>query len=234
MPLLDGDTLAALGWLLLGLVVIGALIVYRVRAPRRRWEALTSFAAERGWQLQKHDPSLVRRWTEHAFGRGEDRRARDLLTGAYRGRAILAFQYSYEEPGQDSEGHRITTTRRFAVCTVRLPAPLPDLSVDSTTFMYRVARRVGFPALRFANEEFDRAFAVHAAEPKYAHDVIHPGMMELLLRRDRVAWWIHGDDLLCWWPGTYDPATVLSRLDLLIDIIEAIPPYVWPDRRPSG
>lgn len=230
MPLLAGDALATLGWLLLGLVVISAVVGYRIRAPRRRWAALTAFAAERGWQPQQHDPSLVSRWPEHPFGRGEDRQARDVLTGAYRGRSILAFQYSYEEPSGDSEGHPTTKTRRFAVCTVRLPAPLPDLSVDPTTFMYRVARGVGFPALRFADEKFDHAYAVHAAEPEFAYDVIDPGMMELLLRRDRVAWWIRGDDLVCWWPGTYDPATVLSRFDLLIDILEAIPPHVWSNR----
>jgi YHS domain-containing protein len=170
MPRLAGEALATLGWLLLGLVVISAVVGYRVRAPRRRWAALTAFAAERGWQPQQHDPSLVSRWSQHPFGRGEDRQARDVLTGAYRGRSILAFRYSYEEPSGDSEGHPTTKTRRFAVCSVRLPAPLPDLSVDPTTFMYRVARGVGFPALRFADEEFDHAFAVHAADPKFAYD----------------------------------------------------------------
>jgi hypothetical protein len=224
-------SIATLGWLLVGLVVTG-LVLYRVRAPRRRWKALTALAAEHGWQLREHDPSLVRRWPEHPFGKGEDRRAQDVLTGAYRGRAILVFQYSYEAPSRDSEDHGTTTTR-FAVCTVRLRAPLPDVSVDPATFLYLVARRVGLPAIRFANEEFDRAFAVHAAEPKFAHELMHPAMMELLLRRDRVAWWIHGDDLLCWWPGSYDPATVVGRLDLLIDISEAIPPSVWSDR-PHG
>lgn len=41
---------------------------------------------------------------------------------------------------------------------------------------------IGFDDIDFESEEFSRKFWVKSDEKKYAYDVIHPGMMEFLLR----------------------------------------------------
>jgi hypothetical protein len=219
------------GWVLGTFLVLAVvMIVLAARAAKRRRELVQKFAAERGWQWQESDPSLVKRWQGQPFGIGQRRRAIHVLSGEHRGRQIVVFDYSYQTTSTDTDGKTKTMTHEFAVCAVRLPMALPAIEVGRETFLNRLARIVGFTDLEFEHEEFNRAFTVRAADPKFAYDLIHPRTMELLLARGTVPWRIQGDDILCWARGSYAPDEAVARLDLLCDVVDGIPSYVWTDR----
>ena len=59
---------------------------------------------------------------------------------------------------------------------------------------------------------------------------MQPELRELMLRHPPVSWRIEGIDLLCWAQGEHSPAELRARLDLLSDLIDAIPDKVWADR----
>jgi hypothetical protein len=54
-------------------------------------------------------------------------------------------------------------------------------------------------------------------------------MMELLLARGEIAWRTEGNSLVGWAKGDHDPNQLISRLGLLQQVIENVPPYVWRD-----
>ncbi len=92
-----------------------------------------------------------------------------------------------------------------------------------------VANALGFRDLQFESEQFNRAFRVKADDERYGHAVVTPRMMELLLARGEIGWRIEGNSLVGWDKGAHNPTEVMSRLTLLQQVMEQVPPYVWRD-----
>ncbi len=44
-----------------------------------------------------------------------------------------------------------------------------------------------------------------------------------------IAWRFSGDTVLGWCRGSHDPNELLARLDLLEQVVDNVPPYVWRD-----
>lgn len=54
-------------------------------------------------------------------------------------------------------------------------------------------------------------------------------MMELLLARGEIGWRFEGNSLVGWDSGPHAPAEVTNRLQLLQQVVDQVPPYVWRD-----
>jgi hypothetical protein len=216
--------------LVVGVGLMVALIVFGSRSAKRRRAALQAFAAQRGWLWQESEPELARRWHGYPFGTGSRHRVHQVLTGSHRGREIVLFEYSYETSSTDSEGGSSTTTHRYTVCVVRLPAPLPGMEVGRHSFLHRLAGITGRRDVQFDDPAFNKAFRVRAADERVARAVVSRPTIDLLLSRPSVPWRIEGEDMLCWSPGVIDPAKTMPQLDMLIDIVEQVPSSVWTTR----
>jgi hypothetical protein len=219
-------------WLIVVLViVVGFGIGYfnYYRAKKRR-EAFAAFAAQHGLTYTPSNPSLTGQWGGEPFGRGDRRRATNVMTGNLQGREIVAFDYSYQTHSTDSKGRRTTTTHEYGVVAMRLPGVLPRLEVKHEgIFGGAVANALGFADIQFESEQFNRAFRVKADDQRFGHAVIHPRMMEMLLARGEIGWRFEGDTVLGWSKGDHDPQQVLNRLSLLSEVVSQVPPYVWRD-----
>ncbi len=66
--------------------------------------------------------------------------------------------------------------------------------------------------------------------PQVASDVLHPRQMAMLLHKGFADWRIQGSDLLLWRQTEQSPTEVLESLQLLGDILDGIPSFVWRDR----
>jgi hypothetical protein len=214
---------------LVGVVVVGTVAVLAYVADSKRRERLFAAATARGWTYAPEMRELVDRWTGTPFGRGDSRRARDVLSGVWQGREFVAFTYSFET-SSGSGTDRSTTTHRYGVAVLSLPAFLPTLEVCPESFVHRALDAVGISDdLEMESEDFNRAFRVSSRDPKFASDVLSARVMERLLAGPRTPWRIEGTTVLSWDDGALEIADVEARLPQLAAVIEAVPTFVWKD-----
>jgi hypothetical protein len=222
-----------LPWLF-GLAVVAVLVGGFVLERKRR-ERLMLFALKRGWQYVGEDPGLTDRFAGTPFGRGDRRRARNVLTGEESGRPFTAFDYSYETHSTDSKGNRTTTTHRFGVCVVPLPGPLGVVEVTPEGMFSRAAGAVGLTSdIDLESEDFNRMFRVRADDRKLASDVLTPRLMHFLVSVRPAAWRLQGRHILSWHTGRLDPAEVVRTCAVLCRVVEGIPSFVWKDADPGA
>jgi hypothetical protein len=221
------------GFLLLLVIVAPAVIYLGYRSwqkEQKRREALAAWAMTSGHTYVAEDNSWCRRWNGTPFGEGDHRRAREVIIGnTSQQQPFVAFDYSYQTHSTDGQGHTTTTTHRFAVAAITLPANLPGLQVTPESMFSRIGHAFGLDDIELESEDFNRRFRVHGDDRKFACDVLTPRTMEQLLARPAVSWRITGTDALCWTNGQLNPAGVQSMLAHLALVIGGIPSFVWKD-----
>ncbi len=213
-----------------GVVLLLAVGVIGYVLEQRRRDRLMQWCVNRGWAYTDEDPSLAGRWTGAPFGQGERRRARNVVSGTEKDRSFVAFDYSYETHSTDSKGNRTTSTHRFAVYAVALPAYLPTLQVTREGAFRRLAGAIGLMRdITLESEDFNRAFTVRAADAKFASDVLSPRTMEFLLSVPDVQWRIEGTSILSWDGGRMRPEQIVVATAVLDRVTDGIPTFVWKD-----
>lgn len=229
--------MADLGLLLPVLFGVGVVAVLAVGfvLERKRRERLLQFVLMRGWTYAGEDPSLVDRWPGEPFGRGDRRRARNVLTGTESGRPFTAFDYSFQTHSTDSKGHRTTTTHNWTVVAVPMPGWLGGVQVVPESVFDRVAGAVGLMQdIDLESEDFNRRFRVSASSPKLASDILTPRTMEYLLAMDAEAWRTCGSDIVGFGQGRLDPAEVVRTCAVLGRVLAGVPSFVWKDAGATG
>ncbi|MFC0627210.1 hypothetical protein [Kribbella deserti] len=216
---------SAYGFVALVVIVALTMLVRHVRDDRRR-SVVSQFAQAQGWTFAAADPALVNRWRGIPFDDGYEREARNVQTGNRNGRAFIAFDYTYVTRGSGRRSQLIRVRHNFGVVAIPLPGALPPLMVEPQN---RLIAALGGEDFDLESERFNEAFRVRADDQRFGHAVLHPRLMELLLQRGELSWRIHGDTLLGWARGRHEPSEALWRLDLLAEIADHVPPYVWRD-----
>jgi hypothetical protein len=216
--------------IVVGLLVAGGVAYVNYHLAKKRREAFATFAAQQGFSYVPENHALAGQWAGTPFRTGDNWRVRNVLAGAFQGRQVVAFDYSYQTHTTNGKGQRRTTTHKFGVVVMQLPGALPRLEVTHEgIFGGAVANALGFADIRFESEQFNRAFRVHADDERFGHAVIHPQMMEMLLARGEIGWRFEGNSLVGWDAGAHSPVEVMNRLQLLQLVADNIPPYVWRD-----
>jgi hypothetical protein len=216
----------------LGFAVVAAVVLwYGWYAAKKRRELFHAFALGQGWTWVARDDGWTARFGGDPFGHGEDRKACNVLTGAFRGRAMVAFDYSYETRTTDSQGRTSTTTHSYAICALALPASVPTFELVPEGFLGRVGTMLGMQDIELESEDFNRRFRVRCDEPKLAYDLLPARTMQALLARPALHVRLHGADALCWEDGSHSPSELLARLDTLSTLLDGVPDYVWSDRK---
>ena len=210
-------------------VVMVAVVMFGAVASivwqQKRTKAAQAWAASVGWQFLGTDPSLANRWQGTPFRIGHARRVSMLMVGRFSGRPAMSFQYTYNTGSGKNE-----TTHTYHVISVALPAYLPYLQLTPEGLGDRIAKTLGGQDLQFESEDFNKAWRVQAGQVKFAHDVLHPRLMERLLRPDaRTNVRIEGTDILCWSPGASKLEVIGPRLQVLTAVVDAVPRYVGLD-----
>jgi len=206
-------------------LAIPVFIGLAIWSQYRRHQRLLAWAASVGWTYVGTDPSLADRWHSQPFGVGHGRRVSELMTGRFEGRSVMSFGYRYSTSSGKSE-----STYTFHVVSMALPAYLPNLELTPEGLGARIARTFGGQDIQFESEDFNRAWRVRAGDIKFAHDVLHPRLMERLLRGDvGFSVRIEGTDILSWTAGSPRLDDIAGRMRVMHAVIDAIPRYVWLD-----
>jgi hypothetical protein len=223
---------AAFPLLVLGLVgLVGLVGWWSWAQAKKRRELFQQFALGQGWRWTARQDGWCERFRGTPFGTGDDRKALNVLEGAFRGRPMVAFDYSYETHSTDSKGNTTTQTHRYAICALSMPAPLPELELVPEGFLGRVGTMLGMQDIELESEDFNRRFRVRCTEPKLAYDVLPARTMEALLARPALHVRLSGTDALCWEGGAHSPSELLARLDTLSTLLDGVPAFVWSDRK---
>jgi hypothetical protein len=205
--------------------VLGAI------ATKKRREAFRGFAASRGWTYAERDDRWGTHFDGHPFDEGHDRRSSNVMTGLYDGRGCLVFDYVFHttETSTNAQGH---TTRRevshdFSITAIDAGAVFPKLRVTPEGFFTRFVGRIFNKDIELESEEFNRAFTVSCEDRKFASDVLHPRMMELLLTHRDLGWTFNGSWILSYDAGQHELLDVEPKLAALDGVLDNIPEFVW-------
>lgn len=210
----------------LGLVVTIGLFVAGLWVQKKRHERFAAWALRNGWTYARADHSLVEISRGQPFGQGSARRATEVLRGTFDGSTALSFSYQWTTGSGKNR-----STHHAHIVALALPTYLPTVEVTPEGLGARLAKLVGAQDVQFESEAFNRAYRVAATDQRTGHAILHPRLMERLLRSDSVgsAWRIGGTWILSWEPGTTDLDRLASRLGLLSAVVRSIPRHVWQD-----
>lgn len=222
-----GGGFAVFFLLFLGFVaLVVVLVVVGQRQARERRAALAGFAAARGWSYRESDPSLVDRFHGRPFGTGSGRSAINCLYGQHDGRALVAFDYRYTTSSGTGD-HRSSTTHTYAVVALNLGVRLPTLAVSPEGAVGRFFGRLTNRDLQLGSEAFDHAFTVTCDAPRFATDVLHPEMQQLLLQWPGLGWRFEVDSMVVVNSGSHAPVQVDATLAVMDAILDRVPEQVW-------
>lgn len=214
------DLTALLGVAVLLLPALGVVTLVR---QRRRLRTLTAWATLNGWEYRSSAPQLTECWHGLPFGVGTSPRATEVLSGTWQGRPATSFQYRYTDRSGENR-----TNHTFHVLALTLPTFLPTLELIPEGLGTRLAKALGGQDLEFESEDFNQAWRVTSRMPRFASDVVHPRLMERLLRPgSRTNLRIEGTAILTWSAGTPDLDLIAPRLGLLDAVVRSIPRFVW-------
>lgn len=220
-----GDASSGLLFVLFAVVAIG-LAVAGFWVQHKRHERFAAWALRNGWTYARSDRSLVDISRGQPFGQGSSRRATEVLRGTYDGRPALSFSYQWTTGSGKNR-----TTHHAHVVALALPTYLPTVEVTPEGLGARLAKLVGAQDVQFESEAFNRAYRVAATDQRTGHAILHPRLMERLLRSDALgnAWRIGGTWILSWETGTTDLDRLAPRLGLLSAVVRSVPRHVWQD-----
>lgn len=219
--------------LFLGVVVLIGVLGY-LSAKKRR-EGLAALATAKGWTYVERDDRWVDGFEGAPFGLGHNRQAKNVLTGVYDGRPFVSFDYVYytTETSTDSEGR---TTRRevshpYGVTGLDMGAAFPPLSVTPEGMIGRFFGRITNRDIELESEDFNRAFTVTCPDRKFASDILHPRMMELLLQSPESAFRFDRRWIIDCEAGQVPIEAVEPRLGRVDAIVDQVPEFVWKEVR---
>ena len=213
-----------------------ALIIYSIVQNKKRRDALTAWANQRGWRLDLgHDHSFDERFDQFKMLKsGSNRYAYEVLQGQHDGRDILAFRYHYETSSTDSKGNRTTTSHHFSAAILRLPFPMPELLIRPEGFFDKIGSFFGFDDIDFESAEFSRRYCVKCSDRRLAYDVITPKTIEFLLANPKYTIEAEGNHLLIINGRTWSPDQIDQALAVADGFLDRIPPGVIEQRREAA
>lgn len=205
------------------------------RAERRHQEALQQLAERLGFRFdpgpdKAHDGCYEQ---FEIFRRGHSRAAIYTMTGSLEilGRRCAArcgdFRYKVTRKSGKSSS---TTTYRFSYLIVHLPWQTPPLLIRPEGIFDKIAGAFGFDDIDFESAEFSRRFYVKSTDKRFAYAVIHPRMMEFLMREQPPMLDIEGGAICCsdgqrrWQPADYE-----LRIAFLRQFLEHWPRHLQRD-----
>jgi len=207
--------------LFLAIAVAG---VYAWRQDQKRQEAVREWAFGRGWRVWPGGD-----WGPHTeypavklFQRGHSRSSGTIVRGQVDGRDIALFDYKYVT----GSGKNRTTHRR-GVVVVRTDFPVLPLEVRPENALDKVGEFFGRDDIDFESAEFSSRFYVSSPDRKWAYDIIHARVMELLLREAAEFTIEFGNfEVALHRRGYCDPSRYEHAVRLAQRLLELVPDYV--------
>lgn len=138
---------------------------------------------------------------------------------------FMAFQYQYTT---GSGKNRQTHYYMVAVC--EMPIWLPQLSISTEGFFDTVGKFFGGQDMQFESHEFNEKFRITGTNEKFAHDILHPQMMEWFMHVVPPGFQMRDRKIVLWRGGALREEFVLDSRAMLRQFWELVPDYVKEDQ----
>jgi hypothetical protein len=213
---------------LFAVVLVGSAAwwAWDVRVHGRHQRAMTQFARNiEGWSYAHAAPQYRRRFGAFPFGVGRELREVDVVSGPYRGFSCASFTHQYQEGKED----QVNFPRTWQIDLVELAYPLATVDILPDDELAKFEKLLGGQDIDFESAAFNARWRVKAGNAKYAHDIVHPRMMERLLGSDAegMAIRIEGSAVYAWAADRRGPEDLARRLSVLTAVARLIPEFVY-------
>lgn len=210
------------------LVLIVIATIYGWIQSQKRLEALNELALRLGLNFSAaEDYTLPERYGFlKQLAQGDDRYARNVLSGIYQQNEVLAFDYHYATYHTDKSG-RHKEDHWFSFFILTLPAVFPDLTIRRENFFTKIAEVFGYQDINFESAEFSRAFNVRSADKKFAYDVCNAKMIEYLLANRDLSIEIENQVLALAFTTRLSAEQIEANLQRLVEIRSRLPEYLF-------
>jgi hypothetical protein len=207
------------------LALLGAIWLVLRWGLRRDNLRLAMYSAYRGWTLHPRDPGLEERFEVFPFGSGFGGRAVNVLRGPHRFHDCATFTYIVNRPAP--QAYRITM--------VELGTSVPSFQLLPEDLVAAVNKAKGGQDLRIGHEGFDSTWRIIGQDEVFVRKVLNPGLVSSFGRRSVLGLPIAVDHgaVLIWEAGIAGVRHLSHRLDVLIEVVEAIPEEYWTGRKPK-
>ena len=234
LALAAGGGIAGIFAVMAVVAIVGGIFGWR--AQQKRLLALRLWAAASGLTYAPgRDGRLPSSFAQFGcFQSGSQRYAANVMTGRRGERAVTCFDHHYETYSTNSKGQRTTHHHWSSNVVLDVGFPLSPLTIRSESWFDKVAGAFGFDDIDFESNEFSREFHVKAKDRRWAYDVIHTEVMEVLLASPRFHVEMAGHHLLVRRGTRFDAATYGQALELGTALLDALPKDLVRERRSLG
>jgi hypothetical protein len=186
---------------------------------------LKLYAAFRGWTLHARDQGLEERFHVFPLNAGLGGRAVNVLRGPHRFHDCATFTFIVNKP----------VPQAYRVTMVELGVDTPMLQLLPEDVVAVVTKLTGGQDIKIGHRKFDSTWRIVAASETFAHQVLGHGLVNSFGRRSMLGMpiAIDGGAVLTWEAGIAGVRHLSSRLDILIEVVDAIPEEYWTGRRPG-
>lgn len=229
--------MGGLEFFLIPVVLFGALMIWGHQRRKKRQAGLVAWAEARNWHYAKTDKTLLQRWNSTPFtsGRGNKPSASDVMWGPItspngQARQALSFNFTYTVSSGSGDDESETTYRHHVTC-VFFDLRTPVLEVTRENFGSKFSKLFGGQDIQFEAEDFNKAWRIQATNLKFAHDVIHPRMMEYLMTMTGRGFnfVLPGDCVMVFNKVALDLSAVDPMIAVCNQIMDQIPAHVYED-----
>lgn len=196
------------------------------RAKRRQDAAL--IAARAGLQFESTDPFDCTRIAFQLFSKGDGREATNVMwRDTDDGHSYRVFDFAYYEEHRDEYGRVNKTYHRSSCALALVGSAWPDITIWREGVLDKMFDAISGGDIDFESEEFNRLFAVHCSDRRFATALIDPQMLEFLLgTRGELSFQLKGRWLLVW-SDPVPPKLMPGLLHVAEEFVQHIPKVVW-------
>lgn len=214
-------------YVLIAVAVGGAIAISWYLGHKRR-EALAKLAGELGFRFDPgKDSSMGGYGRFDLFAQGRSRAGYNTLSGsvdiAGKRYEVSMGDYRYTT---GSGKHKQTHHTSYLLASVPFPM-VPDVDIRRESLFDKLAAAIGLDDIDFESAEFSSKYHVTSPHKRFAYDLVHPRMMEFLLRVDAPAVQIRDRGvLLTDGGGRWDVESFRRRLWWVREFFELWPPHL--------
>lgn len=143
---------------------------YEMQEIRRQAGLWKQWAEDRGWSHQERAKAFEGH-TMDPFDRGRNRQTTQVIDGVWSGVPFQSFHFTFV-----TGGGKASTTHKRTVVRFATGADFPNLTVRTQW------RATLTPDITFESKAFNEQFDVRGDDPRFTHDIVHPLMIQALLK----------------------------------------------------
>jgi len=216
------------------IAIVVLIIVLAIRghlAEKKRREELALLAARLGFTYNPAKRRGRPAWGTpfELFRRANQYGTANHMRGAWQDLPVEVFDYTYYTESRDSKGR---TSRHYSTRTVaafEFFEAFPGLVIKPDSALREFFEFLGGHDIDFESDEFNKRYYVKADDRKFAYDVVHPRMMEFLLRVRGIALQIVGRRAIVFREKKLKPVEIEPLLAFAAAFYKNIPDFVKKD-----